>query len=122
MNKNRLLLIISIVLISIGGVFILSGTVLTLLGKSGYGDIFMGVSGIFGLAALVLLIIRLTTMSNLENTVASNDTKVVVKVVDVKDIPKTQEEKLYEQYEDLYKRNLITKEELDLKRKELLGK
>ena len=122
MNKNRLLLIISIVLISLGGVFILSGTALTLLGKSGYGDIFMGVSGIFGLAALVLLIIRLTTMSNLENTVASNDTKVVVKVVDVKDIPKTQEEKLYEQYEDLYKRNLITKEELDLKRKELLGK
>ena len=43
-------------------------------------------------------------------------------VVDVKDIPKTKEEKLYEQYEDLYKKNLITKEDLDAKRKELLDK
>ena len=47
---------------------------------------------------------------------------VKVKVVDVKDIPKSNEEKLYEQYEDLYKRNLISKEELDQKRSELLGK
>ena len=57
MNKNRFLLIISIVLISIGGAFIVVGTALTLIGKAGYGDIFMGVSGIFGLAALVILII-----------------------------------------------------------------
>ena len=122
MNKNRFLLIISIVLISIGGAFIVVGTALTLIGKAGYGDIFMGVSGIFGLAALVILIIRLTTMSNLENTVSNSNTKVVVKVVDVKEVSKTQEEKLYEQYEDLYKINLITKDELYLKRKELLGK
>ena len=122
MNKNKLLLILSIVLISIGGAFVITGAILILLGKGKIGDIFMGGSGVFGLAALILLIFRLATMSSIENTIVNNKPKVVVKVVDVKEVPKTQEEKLYDQYEDLYKRNLITKEELDLKRKELLGK
>ena len=45
-----------------------------------------------------------------------------MKVVDVKDLPKSKEEKLFEQYEDLYKKGLISKEDLELKREELLKK
>ena len=37
-------------------------------------------------------------------------------------VPKTKEEKLFEQYEDLYKKGLISKEDLELKREELLKK
>lgn len=44
------------------------------------------------------------------------------KTVDVKEIKETPEQKLYKQYEGLYKEKLITKEELEAKRKELLGK
>lgn len=44
------------------------------------------------------------------------------KTVDVKEIKETPEQKLYKQYESLYKEKLITKEELEAKRKELLGK
>lgn len=45
-----------------------------------------------------------------------------VKTVDVKPIKETPEERLYKQYEDLYNHKLITKQDLDKKRKELLGK
>ena len=121
MKLNKLLLIISIVLISLGGAMFIAGAVLALLG-SGLGDLFMGLSGIFGFAAIGVLIFRLFRMAKEPGLYEEPRPKVVVKIVDVKEVPKSHEQKLYEQYEDLYKRNLITKEELDQKRIELLGK
>lgn len=43
------------------------------------------------------------------------------RTVDVKPAPKSQDELMYEKYVELYNKNLITKEELDKKRQELLG-
>ena len=122
MKAYRILLIISIVIVSLGGLFIIVGSILTLTGNSSLGDLFMGLSSLLGLAALVLMVIRLFIMAKTPHEFREENPRVVVKVVDVKEIPKTKEEQLYEQYEDLYKKNLITKEDLDLKRKELLGK
>ena len=124
MKLSKLFLIFGIVLVSLGGLMFISGAALTLVGKGDLGDILMGVSSIFGLGALVLLVLRLSFMAKNPSDYPEYQPqpKIVVKVVDVKDVPKSKEQELYEQYEDLYKRNLITKEELDRKRIDLLGK
>ena len=122
MKAYRILLIISIVLISVGGLLIIAGSVLSLQGNSSIGDLLMGLASLLGLAALVLMIIRLIIMARNPEQFRGEQPRVVVKVVDVKEVPKSKEQELYEQYEDLYNRNLITKEELDRKRKDLLGK
>lgn len=123
MTKQKVLLIISIVLIAVGGSLLIAGTALSLLHYNTLADIFMGVASFLGVAALGLLVYRLTLVAkNIEPTPQPGKPKVVVKVVDVKDVPKTKEEKLFEQYEDLYNKGLISKADLDQKRKELLGK
>ena len=124
MKLSKLFLILGIILVSIGGSMFLAGAVLAMLNYGLIGDLLMGLSSLFGAGALVLLIFRLSIMAKHPEDYPEYQPqpKVVVKVVDVKEVPKSKEEKLYEQYEDLYKRNLITKEELDQKRLELLGK
>ena len=124
MKKAKLFLILSIVAIAIGVGMFITGAVLAVLNYRRPGDILMGVSSIFGFIGLGLLIVRLVVMAKNPEQFPEYQPqpRVVVKVVDVKEVTKTNEEKLYEQYEDLYKRNLITKEELDQKRQELLGK
>ena len=89
----------------------------------GLSDLLLAISSILGVVSIGLLVARLVIMSRNATPFPMNEkSKVVVKVVDVKDIPKSKEEKLYEQYEDLYKKNLISKEDLDKKRQELLSK
>lgn len=125
MKKDKLFLILGIISVSLGGAMFIVGAVLTLLGNASLGDLLMGLSSIFGAGALVLLIFRLSFMAKNPDDYPQykpQQPKVVVKVVDVKEVPKSKEQELYEQYEDLYKRNLITKEELDKKRIDLLGK
>ena len=124
MKKSQLFLILGIVLVSLGGVVFLTGAILTLMGNAQIGDLIMGLSALFGAGALVLLVLRLSFMAKNSDDYPEYkpQPKVIVKVVDVKDLPKSKEQELYEQYEDLYKRNLITKEELDRKRIDLLGK
>ena len=125
MKKAQLFLILGIISVSLGGAMFIAGAVLTLLGHASIGDLIMGLSAIFGAAALVLLIFRLSFMAKDPDAYPQykpQQPRVIVKVVDVKDVPKSKEQELYEQYEDLYKRNLITKEELDKKRIDLLGK
>ena len=121
--KNKLLLVISIVIMALGiGLFIAAAT-LALIGKTTLSDIFFAISSLLGVGALVLMIYNLAISSKSASPdVEPSKPKVVVKIVDVKDVPKSKEEKLYEQYESLYKQGLITKEDLDKKRAELLKK
>lgn len=122
MKLNRFLLIISIILVAIGGVCFIVGSVFSFTSQPTIGDILWAASSILGLIALALLIVRLVLMSKTPELYRTEQPKVVVKVVDRNEFIKTKEQELYEQYEDLYKRNLISKEELDQKRVELLGK
>ena len=104
------------------GLFI-AASVLALTNKTLLSDIFFGVSSFCGIAALGLLIYNLAiSCKNSSFREEASKPKVVVKIVDVKDVPKSKEEQLYEQYEGLYKQGLITKEDLDKKREELLKK
>ena len=108
---------------SLGIVLFVVASVLALNGKSTLSDILFGVSSLFGIGALALMIYNLSISSKFASSDnAQNKPKVVVKIVDVKDLPKSKEEKLYEQYEGLYKQGLITKEDLDKKKEELLKK
>jgi len=121
--KNKLLLIISIVVMGLGVGLFIAAAVLALTGKSTLSDIFFGVSALLGIAALGLMIYNLAISSKFVSPeVEESKPKVVVKIVDVKDVPKSKEEKLYEQYENLYKQGLISKEDLDKKKEELLKK
>ena len=123
MKLKKFLLIISIVIMALGVGFFLAAAILAIIGKSLLSDIFFGVSSILGIAALALLVYNLAVSSKYAAPVEQAPRpKVVVKVVDVKEVPKSKEQKLYEQYEDLFKQGLITQEDLDNKRKELLGK
>ena len=122
MKTYKILLIVSIVVITLGLSFIIAGSALTIAGKTQLGDLFLGISSVLGVVALALLIVRLSIMAKNPQMYKTETPKVVVKVVDVKEVPKSKEEQLYEQYEELYKQNLITKEDLDKKRVELLGK
>ena len=120
--KNKLLLVISIVVMAIGVGMFIAASVLALTNHALLSDIFFGVSSFLGIAALGLLIYNLAISSKSIAPVEPSKPRVVVKVVDVKDLPKSKEEKLFEQYENLYKQGLITKEDLDKKREELLKK
>ena len=122
MKPSKILLIVGITALALGITSMVVGTILGFVGESGLSDIFLGISSFLGVIALAIIIVRLVLQSKEPSFIGQEKPKVVVKVVDVKDIPKTREEQLYEQYEDLYKKNLISKEDLDLKRKELLGK
>ena len=123
MKLNKLFLILSIVAMSIGVGFFIAATILSFLNYATISDIFYGVSSVLGILALGLLVYNLAKSSKFVGPEQSNNKpKVVVKIVDVKDIHKTREEELYEQYEGLYKQGLISKEDLELKRKELLKK
>lgn len=83
-------------------------------------DTLLTISSLLGVLALALNIVRL--VYEIPKEVSERPVEKKIVVVDVKDIPKTREQELYEQYEDLYKKNLISKEDLEAKRKELLGK
>lgn len=122
MNRDKILYIIGTTLVITGCLFIVAAFLFSKLGYSNLADILLGFSSILGFVSLIVLIIRLVLMSKTTSQPFSANDKVSVKIVDVKDIPKSKEEKLFEQYEDLFKKNLISKEDLELKRKELLNK
>lgn len=120
---ERVLYFVGLGFLIVGIISALLALIFASVGNDTLEDTFGLISTFAGPVALILLIIRLILIINHRPTPAPRTSpKVVVKTVDVKDIPKTREEELYEQYEGLYKQKLITKEELDAKRKELLGK
>ena len=59
---------------------------------------------------------RRIIINNASNTAKSNDDVVTV---DVKEMPKTHEQELLEQYENLYKQGLISEEDFNKKKEEL---
>ena len=121
MKKKNLILGICIALVSIGVCLFIAGVVCAFIGEVKISDILMGVAAALGVIGLGLLIYLLTIVASNPIEERKSQPKVVVKVVDVKDIPKSKEEKLYDQYVELHKKGLISQEDLDAKRKELLG-
>jgi len=121
MKLQKILLIACIALVSIGVISFVTAVVLSLIGYHLVSDILLGLSGVFGILALAGLIYRLAIMAP-KAPERTQQPKVRIKIVDVKDIPKSKEEQLFEQYENLYKQGLISQEDLEAKRKELMNK
>lgn len=121
MNKKaRVLYILSVIFISIGIAGFVIGLLVQNFVDSRIGGIISGFASMFETAALVLIIVRAIRFG----FVPVDEPEVVVRkvrTVDVKPVKETQEQRLFKRYEELYKEGLITKEDLENKRKELLG-
>lgn len=122
MKISKILYISAIILVTLGCGLLIAAVILEKYNDGKIADYLMLGSSVSGTLALAVLILKLVLNTQTSGYKANNQPKVVVKVLDVKDLPPTPEEKLYQQYENLYKQKLITKEDLDNKRKELLGK
>ena len=110
-----ILLIVGITALALGITSMVAGTILGFVGESVLSDIFLGISSFLGVVALAIIIVRLVLQSKEPGFIGQEKPKVVVKVVDVKDIPKTREEQLYEQYEnkpERYRKRPSLQEEL----------
>ena len=96
--------------------------------SNGNNDMFkiMGIIvAVSGPLSILMLILKLIFYGGAASpTSRSHSVTVIktVKTVDVKPVEKSQEEIMYGKYVDLYNRKIITKEDLDKKRVELLGK
>lgn len=113
--KGKILFYSSLVSIAVGFVCFF----MAFFFKGETQDALLTTASILGVLGITLNIVKLV-VDIPKDPQRPVEKKIVV--VDVKDIPKSKEEKLYEQYENLYKQNLITKEDLDKKRKELIEK
>ena len=122
MKLTKILYYIGLVCVVIGGLLLIASAIISRTKYAEFSDLFLSISSILGFISIAVLVIRLIINVRAVSSMRVEQPKVVVKVVDVKDIAKTKEEKLFEQYEGLYKQGLITQEDLELKRKELLGK
>lgn len=120
MKLRKTLFFLALFIIIIGLGVMVTGTVFYFIGKEKLGDLLLGISSVCGVAALAVLILRLIYAP--DPNIPKPQPKIIVKTVDVKDIPKTREEELYEEYVKLHEQGLITKEQLDEKRIQLLGK
>ena len=125
-QNGKFLFWIAVALLCIGVCACIGGIICEFMGQPLGFKICTITVAVTGPVALVLIIIKFMFFGGAP---ASPQIKVnvqskpkEVKTVDVKPVAKTHEEELYEQYENLYKQNLISKEDLEKKRVELLGK
>ena len=123
---ERILLLLSVVFFVIGVSCSVVGFVFEEVGKPYVTEILYPIAAVAGSITIDILIARLIIMVNIVKKYRVNVPRPQApkqpKTVDVKEIKKTREQELYEQYEGLYNQGLISKEDLDKKRTELLGK
>lgn len=123
-NPRKTLLIIGISLIILGIASVITASILEISGNRNLCQVFLIIAGGIGALALIVMIFGFIFFGVEEKPHESPVSFKVkeVRTVDVKDIPKTKEQSLYEEYEKLHEQGLISKEDLETKRKELLGK
>ena len=127
-NKTaKVLTTVGVILFSLGILGFIVGLIMEAIVPSEAVGIIYFISAGLDVAGVLITIIRFVKYglpSTPEVVVYMDDRPKASepRTVDVKEIKETPEQKLYKQYEGLYKEKLITKEELEAKRKELLGK
>lgn len=129
MKKNKILFFIGLALLVVGVASLICAIVFQLIGRSDLFDIFAIVVEISGPVAIVLLILQLMLFGGASSPEPKNPKVKTYKynekdipIVDVKEFKKSQDEIMYDKYVDLYNKKIITKEDLEKKRIELLGK
>lgn len=128
-KKGYWLLILGFTILGLGVAALIAAIVFELLGNDSMFKTMGIIVAIAGPVAILLLIFKLIFYGGApspEPKVPEVKTyqynKKTVPIVDVKEFKKSQDEIMYEKYVDLYNKKIISKEELDKKRKELLGK
>lgn len=125
MRKGSIILYItSLVCILLGVVGIILTYVFERMGYIKLAGVVSITGSIFEAIALILIIVRIVFFGFIPYSKARKSYKQSnVKTVNVKPVKneKKQEETLYAQYEQLYKEGLITKEDLEKKKNELLN-
>ena len=117
-KPNLVLFVSSICALALGMLSIVAGVICLMFVDSNVSTILFIVGSILCVAGLVFVILHF--MRNGFKPVNEEPTIIVkeVKTVDVKEVKETREEQLFKEYEKLFKEGLITKEELEQKRKE----
>lgn len=129
MKKGFWLFVLGLTILMIGIIAGILAIVFELTGKSNLASIMSMLVVIAGPVSIILLLIKLMAYGGAESPEPkkhfvnpNNSSKKDVTTVEVKQIKKSQDEIMYDKYVDLYNQKLITKEDLEKKRKELLGK
>ena len=125
-KKAKILTTIGVILFSLGILGFIIGLIMEAVAPNeATGIIYLASAGldVAGVLVTIIRFVKYGMPAAPEVIVYMNEAPKAKepKTVDVKEIKETPEQKLYKQYEDLYKEKLITKEELEAKRKELLG-
>lgn len=126
-NKKGLwLFILALVVLIIGVAGLVTAIVFELLGNKDLFEIFGLLVIVCGPISILLFTLKLSLYGGApslkKNIVINKAPEKPVVTVDVKEPEKTQEEIMYDKYVDLYNKKLITKEDLEKKRIELLGR
>lgn len=128
-RKGQWLFYLGLAMLFIGIAALVLGIVSEFIGNSDLltiSGIIIAVSGPLAIILLVLKLILYGGAPSPEPKIPEVKTyqynKKDIPIVDVKEYKKSQDEIMYEKYVDLYNKKIITKEDLEKKRIELLGK
>lgn len=122
-SNKKILLRAAIILLSLSIALILVGLGFVIFDYPGVSLIIFIVGSILGILGFVVTIIwGIKYMSGVPNNFVMSKRNKDIPIVDVKEVKETPEQKLYKQYEKLFKEGLITKEDLEKKKEELLKK
>ena len=134
-RSQKVFLILAIVFFAISSALAIAATVMAVQDIG--GDIFFYLAQLSGstlMVAITMLILRSVLFSYrinvrqaiIDGVIQVNEQGQYVQTVDVKPVPEekelSREEELVKQYESLYKQGLISEEDFEKKRKEILGK
>lgn len=122
---DRILFIIGNTFFFIGVLGFIVGFIFEEMGKPYVAEVLYPICAVCGPITIIIFIVRLIIMVNMAKKYRVRASKIETpkqpKAEPVKEVKKTREQELYDQYEGLYKQGLITKEDLDKKKTELLG-
>jgi len=128
-KKGQWLFILGLVVLAIGVAALVAAIVFELLGNQTMFNAMSIVVFIAGPVAVLLLLMKLMFFGGAPSPEPKTPkvktyqyNKKTVPIVDVKEFKKSQDEIMYDKYVELYNKKIITKEDLEKKRIELLGK
>ncbi len=129
-NKRGIwLLILGFTILGLGVAALIAAIIFNLLGNETLFSTMGLIVVLAGPLAILLLILKIAFYGGapspepkIPKVKTYQYNKKTVPIVDIKEFKKSQDEIMYEKYIDLYNKKIITKKELESKRKELLGK
>lgn len=128
-NKGRWLFFLGLGVLLLGVAAVICAIVFELIGRSDLFKISGIIIAVAGPLSIILLIFKLIFYGGAPSPEPKTPeiktfqyNKKDIPIVDVKEFKKSQDEIMFEKYVDLYNKKIISKEDLEKKRKELLDK